>query len=198
MRIKSILIAIVLTVILLNFPACNRLENLTESASALIVTTITGEDLEGNVGTTTIFSDVITTSGSIFNDTANATLTAVLLDPEAEAGTFYQDIIVDLVDVEYTRSDMPDAQQGVDVPFGFSQAVYARVVLGETVELPFVLVQHVAKAESPLVELISGGQEKILKMEAICTFHGKDVAGNRIAPVVGRISVWFGDFADND
>lgn len=198
MRIKLILIAIVLTVILLNFPACNQLENLTESASALIVTTITGKDLEGNMDSTTIFSDVITSNGSIFNDNATATLTAVLLDPEAESSTFYQDIIVDLIDVAYYRSDIPDAQQGVDVPFAFSQAVYARVVIGETVELPFVLVQHVAKSESPLVELISGGQEKVLKMEVRCTFHGKDVAGNRIAPVVGRVSVWFSDFADTD
>jgi hypothetical protein len=72
------------------------------------------------------------------------------------------------------------------------------VVIGETVDLPFVLVQHVAKLESPLVELINISQEKILKMEAICTFYGKDVGGHRIAPVVGRVSVWFANFADED
>ena len=76
--------------------------------------------------------------------------------------------------------------------------VYARVVIGETVELPFILVQHVAKLESPLVELINANQEKIIKAEAICTFYGKDVAGNRMAPVVGRVSVWFGNFADSN
>lgn len=198
MRIKSILLAIFLTVILLNFPACNKLENFTGSASMLIVSRITGTDLEGNVDSTTIFADVLTTSGSIFNDSATALLTVELLDPLQESSTFYQDIIVDQINVEYTRSDIPDAQQGVDVPFSFSQGVYARVAVGESIELPFVLVQHVAKLESPLVELRNVGQEKILKMEARCTFYGKDVAGNRIAPVVGRVSVWFGDFADTN
>lgn len=198
MRLKWILMTIFLTVILLNFPACNKLENLTGSASKLIVMIITGTDAQGNEGVTTIFSDVLTSSGSIFNDTGTATLTAVLLDPEQTTGSFYQDIIVDQIDVEYTRSDIPDAQQGVDVPFGFSQKVYARVAVGETLELPFILVQHVAKLESPLVELISLYQEKILKMEAKCTFYGKDTAGNRIAPVVGTVSVWFANFADTN
>lgn len=199
MRIKwIILMTIFLTVILLNFPACNKLENLAESASLLIVTAITGTDLEGNVNSTTIFSDVITTSGSIFNDTATATFTAVIYDPDQTLGTFYQDIIVDRVDVEYIRSDIPDAQAGVDVPFGFSQRVYARVAVGESVDLSFVLVQHVAKLESPLVELINKGQEKILKMEARCTFYGKDGGGYRIDPVVAYVSVWFADFADTN
>jgi hypothetical protein len=198
MRMKWILMAIFLTVILFNFPACNKLENLSESGSALIVTLITGLDLEGTPGSTTIFSDVITTSGSILNDTATATLTTVVLDPSQTTGTFYQDIIVDQVDVEYTRSEIPNAQPGVDVPFGFSQNVYARVAVGETLEMPFILVQHVAKLESPLVDLVYGGEEVVLKLEAKCTFHGKDVAGHRVAPVVGRVSVWCGNFADSN
>lgn len=198
MRMKWILMAIFLTVILFNFPACNKLENLSESGSALVVALISGTDLEGNAGSTTIFSDVLTSSGSIINDTAEATLNAVILDPAQTSGTFYQDIIVDQVDVEYTRSDIPNAQQGVDVPFSFSQNVYVRVAIGETVEMPFILVQHVAKLDSPLVELINYSQEIVLKMEAKCTFHGKDVAGNRIAPVVGRVSVWFANFADEN
>ena len=190
--------AVFLTVILFNFPACNKLENLSESGSALIVALISGNDAEGNSGSTTIFSDVIYSSGSIVNDTATATLTAVILDPTQTAGTFYQDIIVDQVDVEYTRSEIPNAQQGVDVPFSFSQNVYARITIGDTLEMPFILVPHVAKLESPLVELVNAGQEVVLKAEAKCTFHGKDVAGNRIAPVVGHVSVWFGNFADDN
>jgi len=198
MRIKSILMAVFLTVILLDFPACNKLENLSESGSALIVTLITGTDLQGNPGSNTIFSDVITSTGSIINDTAAATLTTVLLDPTQTTGTFYQDIIVDQVDVEYTRSDIPGAQPGVDVPFGFTQKVYVRVAVGDIIEMPFVLVQHVAKLESPLVELINLGQEVVLKMEAKCTFYGKDVGGHRVATVVGHVSVWFANFADTN
>jgi hypothetical protein len=194
MRVK-LLIIISLIVLLIPFPGCNKLENVTDSGSKLIVVSITGTDLEGNDGSTTIFSDVVT-GGGVFNDNGTATLTATLLDPLQGDSTFYQDIIVDQIDIEYTRTDISNATEGVDVPFGFSQRVYTRVVIGETVELPFVLVQHVAKLESPLVELISLGQEKILKMEARCTLYGKDVAGYRIEPVVASVSVWFADFAD--
>ena len=198
MRVKRSLIIISLILLLIHIPGCNKLENVTDSGSKLVVVTITGVDLLGNEGSTTIFSDVITSTGGIFNDTGTATLTAVLLDPTQANSSFYQDIIVDQIDIEYTRSDIPDARAGVDVPFGFSQRVYARVVIGETVELPFILVQHVAKLESPLVELINLGQEKVLKMEARCTLYGKDVAGFRVGPVVATISVWFSNFADDN
>jgi hypothetical protein len=198
MRVKQILIIISLIVLLIHFPGCNKLENVTDSGSKLIVITITGTDLEGNEGSTTIFSDVITTSGSIINDTGTAALTATVLDPTQEDTSFYQDIMVDQIDIEYSRSDIPDAKEGVDVPFGFSQRVAVRVVIGETVELPFILVQHIAKLESPLVELINLGQEKVLKMEARCTLYGKDVAGYRITPVVATVSVWFANFADEN
>jgi hypothetical protein len=198
MRMKWILMIIFLTVILIDFPACNKLENLSESGSALIVLLISGDNLEGEAGSTTIFSDVRTSSGSIINDTATASLTALLLDPTQTTATFYQDIIVDQIDVEYTRSDIPDAQQGVDVPFSFSQKVYARVAIDATLELPFILVQHTAKLESPLVELTNISQEKILKMEARCTFHGKDGGGYRIAPIVGTVSIWCANFSDTN
>lgn len=201
MRIKRIFIIILLSIILFNFPACNKLENLTDSASKLLVLSITGTDLDGTDGSTTIFSDVYREGEGVFNDTAVAEVNAVLLDPSQSSGTYYQDIIIDQVDVKYTRSDMANAQEGVDVPFGFSQKVYVLVGIGDTVDVPFILVQHVAKIESPLVELLGidniYGQEKILKLEAQCTFYGRDVAGNRIAPVTGFVSIWCADFGDN-
>lgn len=199
MKIKWILTGIIITVILLNTPGCNKLENLSESTSLLIVSSITGEDIEGNAGSTTIFADVITSSGGIFNDSGTAALYAVLVDPLQGDSTYYQDIIVDQVDIEYSRSDMADAIEGVDIPFGFSQKVHSLVTIeGTGVEMPFVLVQHTAKLESPLVELTNLNQEIILKLEAKCTFYGKDVAGHRVAPAVGYVSVWIANFADED
>jgi len=201
MKIKSLLISITAIMMLVSsvvyFSGCNKLENLTNSSSKLIVDLITGTDLLGNTESTTVFSDVLTTSGSVFNDTATATLSAVVLDPTQASGTFYQDIIVDQIDIEYSRSEGLNIE-GVDVPFSFSQKVNARILVGASIELGFVLVQHVAKVESPLVELISYGQEHVLKLEAKITFHGKDVAGNRVEPAVGSISVWCANFADED
>ena len=70
------------------------------------------------------------------------------------------------------------------------------VPIQETITLHFVLVQHLAKLESPLVELVGLGQEKVLKLEAKITIHGKDVGGHRIAPAVGAVSVWISNFGD--
>jgi len=194
---KKYLLLIVFTVyIIFSFPGCNKLENTTTSASKLIVESVTGKDLEGNDDSTTIFSDVIT-EGSVVNDNAVAGLTTVVLDPFASAGvTYYQSILVDQVDVRYTRADGLNTP-GVDVPYGFSQKVNMVVGVEEKVLLPFVLIGHNAKLESPLVELINIGQEKILKLEAEITFHGKDLGGHRVEPVKGYVSVWCADFGDS-
>jgi len=196
MKIKCLLLILFAVCIIFSFPGCSNLENSTTSASKLIVESVTGKDLEGNEDSTTIFSDVIT-EGSIINDNAVAALTVVLLDPVASAGiaTYYQSILVDQVDIKYSRVDGLNTP-GVDVPYGFSQKVNMVVGVEEKVSLPFVLIQHNAKLESPLVELINIGQEKILKLEVEVTFHGKDLGGHRVEPVKGYVSVWCADFAD--
>jgi len=197
MKIKYLLLILFVVCIIFSFPGCNKLENNTSSTSKLIVESITGKDLAGEEGSTTIFSDVIM-GLSIFNDNAVAELTTVLLDPFAldTTATYYQSILVDQVDVRYTRADGLNTP-GVDVPYGFSQRVNMVVGIGDKVLLPFVLIQHNAKLESPLVELVNIGQEKILKLEAEITFHGKDLGGHRVEPVKGYVSVWCSNFADS-
>jgi hypothetical protein len=178
---------------------CNAAENLTNSAVRLIVDLITGSDLDGNEGSTTVFSDVITSTGSIFNDTAQANLRAELLNPDATTSSYYSDVIVDQIDVEYSRTDMANAVEGVDVPYSFTQKVNAVVTVDTPITLAFIIVQHNAKTESPLVELVNPwNQEHVLKAEVKCTFHSKDLSGNRLAPVSGTISIWFSNFADSE
>jgi hypothetical protein len=203
-KIRSLLIvsasAVVLLVfMLINFSGCNKLEELTTSGSKLIIDLITGTDSRGETESTTIFSDVITDEGIVYDDVAKATLSAVVLDPDVPIGTFYQDIVVDQIDIEYFRADRDPANtvQGVDVPYSFSQKVTARVQPGGVkVEVGFVLIQHIAKSESPLVELVNVGQEHVLKLEAKITIHGKDVGGHRVESAVGYVSVWCANFAD--
>ena len=84
------------------------------------------------------------------------------------------------------------------MPYGFSQKVNLLVPISTNSEYGFVLIQHTAKLESPLVDLLSYGQEKVLKLEANITFYGKDTGGKRIAPAKVSVSVWCGDFAGND
>lgn len=196
-KLLSVVIISLLTIVIFLIPGCNKAENITNSATKLIVETITGTDLAGNEGSTIVFSDVITTSGSVFNDTAVAALRAELLDPLQTSTTYYQEVIVDQIDISYSRTDGLNIE-GRDVPYNFSQKVYVRVGIGVTAEVGFVIITHNAKAESPLVELINLGQEGILKLEALITFHSKDLAGNRLEPVIGSVSIWCGNFADED
>jgi hypothetical protein len=192
MKKTTILFFIGLILMLVHFSACNKLENASTSASHLLVNLITGTDSQGNTGSTTIFSDVIL-NGGVFNDNAEATVRAVLLDPGAETGTFYQTIIIDRIQVEYFRPDGL-SEQGKNVPYAFSQDVYVAVEIGAEATFPFVLVQHTAKLEPPLIDLRYASD--VWKMDAKITFYGRDVGGRRIAPVVGSVSVWFADFAD--
>jgi len=202
MKRKNIILVVLIMVLVL-LPACNKLENGTTSGSVLLVKSITGNDLDGTAGSTTIFIDVVTVnkdgSMTIFNDNGVVELQALLLDPDADLqkSTYYQNIMVDQIDIKYKRADGLD-NEGKDVIYSFSQRVSYMVSIGETVKIPFVLVQHVSKLESPLVELIDLGQEKILKLEAMITIHGKDIGGRRVASVVGSVSVWISNFADKE
>jgi len=197
-RENIFLILIVILFILL--PSCNKLEKNTTSGSVLLINSITGNDLDGTEGSTTIFIDVVTVnddgSMTIFNDNAVAELSTVLIDPSEDLPTsYYQNIMVDQIDIEYSRADGLNTE-GEDVIYSFSQRVSYMVPVGDIVTLPFVLVQHVSKLESPLVELVGLGQEKVLKLEAKITIHGKDVGGHRVAPAIGSVSVWISNFGD--
>jgi hypothetical protein len=193
---KKNMIKIMMVVVLaLGFINCNIFESDSTSNSALIIESITGRDLEGNTDSPVIFIDVVT-NGTVFNDNGTASLTATLINPYNEADTtFYQDIIVDQIDVEYSRSNGQN-QEGRDIPFSFSQKVNIKVAINGTVDLPFVIVQHVAKLESPLVDLVNLGEEMMLKLEAKVTFYGHDVGGHRIQPVSGSVSLWCANFGD--
>jgi len=196
MKTKYLILIILAGLIILN-SSCNSLENITTSSSKIILTSITGNDLEGNEGSTTVFSDVVCGS-TVINDTAVVTISAVPLNPLQNESTYYQNVIVDQVDVEYSRTEDGRNVQGVDVPFSFSQKVNLSVEIGNEGQLTFVLVQHVAKLESPLVELRTWtNQEKVLKLEAKITVYARDVAGNRLEPVSGTVSVWCANFSDD-
>jgi len=199
MKRENILLIVIVTLFLL-LPSCSKIENDTTSGSVLLINSITGNDLDGTEGATTIFIDVVQVNEdgtmTIYNDNGVAELTAVLLDSYAEDNdaTFYQNIMIDQIDIEYTRADGLNNEG--DVIYNFSQKVSYMVPVGETVTVGFVLVQHVSKLESPLVELIGLGQEKVLKLEAKITIHGKDVGGHRVAPAVGAVSIWISNFGD--
>ena len=194
MRTLKIILILSAAAALMTTAGCNVLENETTSNSVMIIQSITGTDGSGQAGSPIHFSDVVS-GGGIVNDYASAALTMMLIDPGATGATYYQNIIVDQIDIYYTRSDGLN-QPGQDVPYSFSQAVYIQLSMGATSIIPFVLIQHTAKMESPLVDLVDDGQENVLKLEAHITFHGHDLAGHRVQSQTGVISVYCANFAD--
>lgn len=104
------------------------------------------------------------------------------------------EVTVNRYRVSYRRSDGRKAQ-GVDVPYAFDGAVTGTVRLNLPIELGFVLVRNVAKAEAPLAQLVAN--PVVLTTIADVTFYGRDRVGNDIN-VTGSIQVDFGNFADSD
>lgn len=191
---------LVLIIVALVMAGCLAKEDDSTSASFLVINSLTGNDLEGQAGSTTVFSDV-STSGSIINDNGVAAVTTLTYNPledsEAHDITFYMNVIVDQIDVEFMRTDGRNVQ-GVDVPYSFTQPMNMLVPVDESVEIPFILIRHVAKLEPPLFALNQvPNQGKVLQLVAKVTVHGKDLGGHRVAPVSGYLNVWCANFADS-
>ena len=186
-----------LVIVILMLTGCSACTDVGTSNSMLQIVSLTGNDLEGTEGSTTVFSDVLT-AGGIINDNGVAELTALPIDPmlpDTEI-TPYMDVMVDQIDVRFERPDGKNVE-GVDVPVHFSQPVSMLASIGTTIDVPFVLIRHVAKMEAPLLALRDvPSREFVLQLIAIVTIHGKDMGGHRVAPVTGYISVWCGNFAD--
>jgi len=94
--------------------------------------------------------------------------------------------------VTYKRADGRNTP-GVDVPYGFDGAITGTVPATGTATFGFELVRHVAKEESPLVQLIANPQ--IINAIADVVFFGRDQVGNDIS-ASGSISIQFGNFGD--
>ena len=190
MKLSGLKIFALIVLVVVGFSRCNIFESGSTSNTILIINSITDKDNE-----LPIFSNV----AYLINTLAEAELTAMPIDPFMDCGTatYYYSVIVDQIDVEYSRSDGL-SQEGRDIPFSFSQKVYTKVDCDATVELPFNIIQHVAKLEPPLVDLVDYGEEEFLKLEAKVTFHGTDLGGHRIEPVTAVVSIWCGNFGEEE
>jgi len=188
MKLNGLKIFALIVLVVVGFNRCNIFEGDSTSNTVLIINSITDKD-----GELPIFSNV----AYLINTLGEVTLTAQPVNPFQETTTYYYSVIVDQIDVEYSRSDGL-SQEGRDIPFSFSQKVYYRVELDAIVIFPFNIVQHVAKLEPPLVDLINYGEEEFLKLEAKVTFHGTDLGGHRVNPVIAVVSVWCGNFGEEE
>jgi hypothetical protein len=137
-------------------------------------------------------SDVLT-KGTVFNDVGSADLQIQVKNPGIAPSTLNQ-VTVDRVHIKYVRADGHNIQ-GVDVPYEFDGAATGTLKQDGTIStLTFEIVRHVAKIESPLVQL--DNSPNIITTIGQVTFYGHDQAGNEMN-VTGQIQIDFANFADS-
>jgi hypothetical protein len=165
--------------------------------------------LEGRPGNTTpepfgnpLYSDVLTgvtapapctpesPCYTVFADIGRATLRIIPKDITGAEPSSNNAVTLTRYRVKYIRADGRNVP-GVDVPYGFDGAATGTVPPAGDLELPFELVRHVAKQESPLATLLT--DSSTLTTLAEVTFFGRDQVGNEIS-VTGMIQVNFGNF----
>jgi len=167
------------------------------------------DQLTGSAGNTTpepfsnpLYSDVLTrvtapppctpenSCYTVFSDSGRVVLRTIPKDITGIGPSTNNAVTITRYRVRYVRSDGRNTQ-GVDVPWGFDGAVTGTVPHDGDVELPFELVRHVAKQESPLASLVTDAS--IITTIAEVTFFGRDQVGNEIS-ATGLIQVNFGNF----
>jgi len=166
--------------------SCSEMTRSGQASSYLVITSLTG----GSQNDTTVESDVVSDTGSIFTDNGTALLTLqmkdVLNDP-----TPNNSITVTQYRVEYIRSDGHNVQ-GVDVPFAFTSGLSATI--SGAAGVGFTLVRTQAKEEAPLKALRNGGGANAISVVARITFYGHDQTGREVS-VSGNLDVTFADWA---
>jgi hypothetical protein len=167
--------------------SCSEMTRTGQSSSYLVIQTLTG----GEDGDTTVESDVVSDTGSIFTDVGQATLQLVMKDPLGLAPSPVNAITITQYRVEYIRSDGRNTP-GVDVPFPFTSGV--TVTVTDTAAVGFTLVRIQAKLEAPLKAMSNFGGALAISTVARVTFYGHDQTGREVS-VSGNLDVTFADWA---
>ena len=130
---------------------------------------------------------------TVFNDVGQVGLRISPKDISAlPQPTPNNDVTITRYHVEYQRADGRN-RPGVDVPYAFDGAATGTVTGLNTLSLSFEIVRHVAKEESPLVQLVNS--KTIITTICKVTFYGRDQVGNELE-VSGYITIDFGNFGD--
>jgi len=185
----TIVLAVLSLAALVAMAGCSEAIRSGQSPSYLILQTMTGGPSNASV----VQSDVVSDSGSVFQDGGTATIQVALKDPQGSTPTNVNAITITQYHVEYTRSDGRNVQ-GVDVPFAFDGGMTATIPAGGSASVPFTLVRIQAKLEAPLKALAGHRGQEVISTIAKVTFFGHDQNGRGIS-VSGNIEVDFADWA---
>jgi hypothetical protein len=179
MRLRSVIGLVSLAAAVAQTVSCGDVVRSSQSPVLLLVSSVEPSPLA---------SDVLGAT-AITNDLGSASLAVVMKDVTV-APTTNNSVSISRYHVAYRRADGHNIP-GVDVPFAFDGAVTALIPAGAAQSVPFELVRHVAKAESPLVQLVASGN--LLNVIADVTFYGQDVVGNDVS-ATGSTLIDFANF----
>ena len=169
------------------------------AASGGTTTSTTSNFLQSDVQRLVTTPDPCTATApcpTVYSDNGTATFHLSLKDIGSTAvpttPTSNNQVTLNRYHVSFRRADGRNTP-GVDVPYAFDGAATITVPIGNAAGVTFELVRHVAKSETPLVQLINNFT--IITTIADVTFYGQDLVGNEIQ-ATGSIQVDFGNFAD--
>jgi len=186
--------------------ACGDVVRQGQSPVSLVVNSLTAG--QGRTSGSTVFSglllsDVITNvtapppcsvtspCQTYFDDIGQITIGSAMKDISV-APSANNVVTFSRYHVTYHRSDGRDTP-GVDVPYAFDGALTLTVPGGGVATGTFEIVRHVAKLETPLVQLQTNAV--VITTLAEVTLYGTDRVGNDVS-VTGSIQINFGNFAD--
>lgn len=167
------------------------------SSSILLVTEVIGHTETGDTADF-LQSDVyegVPGAGTIVADIVSATLEAKLKEPESiGAGPSYRNrIFVHTYEVRYTYVDSLNMAT-TSVPATFQGRLSVGIDIGSSASIEFVIVRELAKAESPLSDIIVD-PSRLLQVVAQITFYGEDIAGHPVQ-ATGYLTIYFAEYTD--
>ncbi len=159
----------------------------------------------GNVSQTSDpFGDILTSGGTIPEDTVQVNFTARLKNPSDLTQPALQDIVLERYEVTFERTD-----GGTAVPAGFQRSMSARVRVtphGQQNEflttVDVVVMPSTSKTQPPISHLISPGVEPgtgfvNIQVRATIRFFGTTVSGQAMSAETA-VGINFADFGDSN
>jgi hypothetical protein len=170
---------------------CNAVSRNSESASMIIINSISGTT-EAGAKADYLQSDVAD-GNFVQADIATANISIRLIRPDAAAGdaSRFNDVVLTDYRVTY---EVPPGSTSTEVPEGF-QGTFSTITcpVNTKVDVEFVVVLEKAKLAAPLINLV--GTNTVLERKAKIEIFGRDLADHAVA-ATGYLMIYFADYVE--
>ena len=191
-KIPSTLKVLAVAAAFLTLAGCNAVSRNTDSASMIIINSISGIT-EAGAKAAYLQSDVL--DGDVVHaDNAKANISVRLIRPGAATGdaSRFNDVVLTDYRVTY---EVPQGVAGTEVPEGF-QGTFSTITcpVNSTSDVDFVVVLEKAKLAPPLSNLV--GTNTVLERKAKIEIFGHDLTDHPVT-ATGYLTIYFADYQGN-